>query len=301
MRRAELVIPEERSRAGRRRVRPRALAALAALPVLVLVAPQAGAASSNTMRVKAGEYTYKLSGSPKAGWVTIDFDNVGIEHHMMAVVALKKGVTAKQLGAAAASQTDAAFAEVAKGDGQVGSTPDLLSPGYATTTVTKLAAGHYGVLCFVPAADGTPHFLHGMVKVFDVGTPKSSAKPPQDGVRNVTLTDSGITIPSSGIPRHATLKVTNDGAAPHGFSLVKIDDGKSFDDVKAYFDAFFTSGKPEGAAPGELVGGVSAVPPNGIGYLEVDLEPGHYAYVSTEGEAPNDDVSKGLKGEFDVT
>ena len=54
-------------------------------------------------------------------------------------------------------------------------------------------------------------------------------------------------------------------------------------------------------SPGEVVGGVSVLPPNGMAYLEVSLAPGHYAYVSTGGDAPNDDYAKGLKGEFDVT
>ena len=51
-----------------------------------------------------------------------------------------------------------------------------------------------------------------------------------------------------------------------------------------------------GTAPGTLVGGVSTLAPNGIAYLELNLAPGHYGYVSTDG----DDVAKGLKGEFDV-
>lgn len=292
-----------RSRPRARRNRARAaLAALAAVPVLLLAAPHAGAAGSNSTTVTAGEYTYKLSGSPKAGWVTINFDNKGVEYHMMAMVALKKGVTAKKLVAAASSQDNAAFAKIAKGDGQVSSTPDVLAPGNKSTVVTNLAAGHYGMLCYVVAPDGKPHFMHGMVKVFDIGTPKSSAKPPQDGVRDVTLTDSAITIPSNGIPRAATLKVTNTGTQPHSFTLVKIDSGKTFADVNAYFDQFFNTGPPPGQPPGEIVGGVASVAPNGVGFLEVSLEPGHYAYISTGGDAPpNDDVSKGLKGEFDVT
>jgi hypothetical protein len=32
----------------------------------------------------------------------------------------------------------------------------------------------------------------------------------------------------------------------------------------------------------------------------VSLAAGHYGYVSTEGDSPNDDYAKGLKGEFDV-
>ena len=287
-------------RVGSMRARA-AMAALAVLPVLVVAAPHAGAASSNTMTVQAGEYTYKLSGKPKAGWVTINFDNKGVEYHVMAVAALKKGVTAKQLVAAASSQQGDAFAKIARGDGQVGGVPDILAPGLKSTTITNLPAGHYGMLCYVPAPDGTPHFAHGMVKVFDVGTPKSSAKPPQDGVRDVTLTDSSIEIPSNGIPRQATLKVTNEGTAQHSFTLVKINSGKTFDDVDAYFNAFFNTGPPEGPAPGEIVGGVSSLSPNGIGYLQASLTPGHYAYISTDGDEPNDDVAKGLKGEFDVT
>ena len=73
------------------------------------VAPSAGAAGSNTLTVKAGEYTYKLSGSPKAGWTQINFQNDGVEYHMMAVLSLKKGVTVAQVKKAAASQDQSAF------------------------------------------------------------------------------------------------------------------------------------------------------------------------------------------------
>ena len=53
-------------------------------------------------------------------------------------------------------------------------------------------------MCFVPAAgDGQPHIAHGMVSVFDVKGSKSSFKPPQDGVADVTLSDTSITVPNS--------------------------------------------------------------------------------------------------------
>jgi hypothetical protein len=278
-----------------------ALASLLALPTaLVAGASGAGAASSNVLTVKAGEYTYQLSGKPQPGWVTIDFDNAGVEDHMMAVVKLKKGVTAKQLKGAALSNADAAFAKVADGDGQVYGVPELLSPKQHTSTVAQLSDGHYGVLCFVPAPDGSPHVAHGMVKVFDVKGSKSSTKPPTDGVRDVTLADAGITVPTTGIPRNGTLKVTNGGTAPHSFAIVKINTGKSLDEVKNYYDSFFNTGKADGAAPGTIVGGVSTIAPKGLAYLGVSLAEGHYGYVSTEGDSPNDDYAKGLKGEFDV-
>jgi hypothetical protein len=139
-----------------------------------------------------------------------------------------------------------------------------------------------------------------MVEVFDVKGSKSSFKPPRDGVQDVTITDTAITLPSTGIPKTATVKVTNDGSDTHSFTLIRLNSGSTIDAAFAYFDAFFETGTASGTAPGTVVGGVSSLSPGGIAYVELDLAPGRYGYVSTSGEAPNDDVSKGLKGEFEV-
>jgi len=269
--------------------------------LLVGVAPAAGAASSNTLTVTAGEYVYKLKGSPQPGWVQVDFVNSGVETHMLAVVALKPGVTAAQLKKVAAAQDDAGFAKIAKGDGNVYGTPAVLSPGQSTTTISELKAGHYGIMCFVPAAgDGQPHIAHGMVNVFDVKGSKSSFKPPQDGVADVTLTDSAITVPATAAPQHATIKVTNSGTTPHNFQLVKLETGKTINDAYTYFNSFFNGDKVTDPAPGLLVGGTEDLAPGGSSYVQWSLKPGHYAYVSTDGDAPSDDYTKGMHGEFDV-
>lgn len=276
------------------------VAIAAATTFLVGVVPSADAASSNTLTITAGEYAYKLSGKPQSGWVTMQFKNAGVEYHMVAVVALKKGVTAAQLKKAALSQDDAAFGKVAQGDGSVYGTPSVLGPNQQTTTITQMKAGHYGLMCFIPAPDGSPHIAHGMVTTFDVSSSKSSARPPQDGVVDVTLTDSAITVPSGDAPKAATIKVSNEGTTPHSFTIVKLEAGKTLADAKNYFDAFFNSGTPAGSAPGTIVGGVESVAPGSAAYLVWTLPAGHYGYVSTDGDAPNDDYSKGLKGEFDI-
>jgi hypothetical protein len=193
--------------------------------------------------VKAGEYVYKLKGALKSGWTQVNFDNAGVEDHMMAVVKLRKGVTAKQLKAAALSSDQSAFEKVGTPDADpngVPGLPDLIGPGQKTTTLTELTAGHYGIMCFVPTpTDGSPHIAHGMVTVFDVSTAKSNLKPATDGVTDVTLTDTSITFPADNLGRQLNAKVTNEGTTPHTFTLVKINDGKTLDDVKTYFDAFF--------------------------------------------------------------
>jgi hypothetical protein len=265
-------------------------------------ASPAAAASTNQLTVQAGEYAYLLHGKPTAGWVTINFENDGVEYHMMVVQKLKPGVTVKQLKVAVGAQDqNAAFGELVNGDPTVYGTPDVLAPGQMVTTVAQLAGGHYGILCFVPAAgDGKPHALHGMITTFDVGVKKSSARPPTDGVQDVTLTDSSIAVPPSGITAHAILKVTNTGTDIHSFTVARINSGQTLDDVKTYFDNFFNTGQTSATPPGMLVGGVSSVKPGGVSYLELDLKPGHYGYVSTGGTPPADDYSKGMKGEFDI-
>jgi hypothetical protein len=156
-------------------------------------------------------------------------------------------------------------------------------------------------MCFLPASsDGAPHVAHGMIKVLTVKGKKSSAKPPTTQA-TVTLNDDGIDFPLSNPGHSLSLKVTNAGTTPHDFTIFKINAGKTPDDIKAYFDAKFNGRPVEGDPPGQIVGGITGLSPGTSGYLEQTLTPGHYGYVSTEGDDPaNDDSTRGLIGEFDV-
>jgi hypothetical protein len=276
--------------------------ALAIVPAtLAVTTSSAGAASSNTLSVKAGEYTYQLKGKPKAGWTQINFDNSGVEDHMMAVFKLKKGTTDADLKKAIEANDDSALAAISgPGDPTVPGTPAVLGPNQKTTTITKLAAGTYGLVCFVAAPDGSPHAAHGMHKVFTISG-KSNFKPPVDGVAQVTLSDTGITVPPGDAPKNLNVKVSNDGTTPHGFQLVQLNEGKTLDEAKTYFDALINTGTAPGDAPGALVGGVDNVAPGGVAYVEWSLPAGNYGYLSTDGDAPpNDDYSKGLQGTFTI-
>jgi hypothetical protein len=279
------------------------LAALLVVPATIGVsAPAAGATGSNTLTVKAGEYVYVLKGSPKAGWTQIDFQNSGVEDHMLVMFKLKKGVTAAQLKKALTSQDQAALGKLTgtTGDPSVSGMPGVIGPSQKTTTLTQLTAGHYGIACFVTAPDGAPHVAHGMVKVFDVSG-KSNLKPPTDGVADVTLNDTAITVPPGDVPKNLSVKVTNEGTAPHSFQLVKLNEGKTLDDAYTYFNTLLETGKADGEAPAVLVGGVATVAPGGTAYLEWSLPAGNYAYLITDGDAPNTDYDKGLKGTFTIS
>jgi hypothetical protein len=272
---------------------------VAAVGIGTVSAPIAGAAGSNTLTVTAGEYTYKVSGSPKSGWTQINFVNDGIEYHMMAIVPLKKGVTLSQVKKAAASDDDAAFDAIA-GKGDVTSVPQFLGPDEKTTVVTKLPAGHYALLCFITAPDGESHLAHGMVKILDVSSAKSNLTPPKDGLVPVTVTDDGITLPTSGVPGHGWAKVTNGSSTTRDFTLARaLTPTATIEEGDAYFNSFFETGQvPEGPAPFAIAGGVASIPAGGTGYLQLDLKPGRFVAVS--GDEESDDNTGEVNQEFTV-
>jgi hypothetical protein len=269
-----------------------ALVAVVVVPVTLAVSTTgAAAAGSNTLTVKAGEYTYILSGSPKAGWVQMNFKNIGVEDHMIDMFKLKPGTTSAQLKTAVLSSDQNAFQAIAPpGAGPtVYGAPAPLSPQSSTTTMTKLAAGTYGIACFIPAPDGSPHAAHGMYKILKISG-KSSATPPTDGVTNVTVADSGVTAPPSGLPAHGWIKVTNNASVARSLSLAKYaSDSATFDQATTYYNAFFSSRKvPAGQAPATLDGGIGGLAKGGSGYFQVDLEQGRYALVSVNQDVNND-------------
>ena len=249
--------------------------------IAAAAAPTAGAAGSNTLNITAGEYAFKVSGSPKSGPTQLHFTNEGTEYHMLDIEPLTKGVTLKQVKTAAASDDESAGDALA-GKGKVVSSPEILGPGEHTTVITNLPAGHYALLCFFTAPDGKTHAAHGMVKLVDVSSAKSSLTPPKDGLVPVTITDDGITVPASGVPGHGWAKVTNGSSATRDLTLVRyLSSSATFDEANTYFSQFFQTGTlPDGAPPAAIAGGVQGIPAGGTGYVQLDMKPGRYALVS---------------------
>jgi hypothetical protein len=268
-----------------------ALAALVAVPAMLTVSTTSAAvaASSNALTIKAGEYVYELKGSPKGGWTQITFENAGTEYHMVAMFKLKKGTTNAQLKQAVTSEDQSAIGKIAApGDPGINGTPAVLSPKQKTTTYTQLPAGTYGIACFIPASDGETHAQHGMFKVFTVSG-KSSAKPPTDGVTAVTISDAGIAVPSSGVPAHAWLKVTNNTSVSRDLTAAEYTSpDATFETANAYYNSLFSGSAPAGDPPATLNGGLG-LNANSSGYVQLDLAKGRYALVSSNQDTDTSD------------
>ncbi len=284
--------------------RNRAIATLTAVLVvtgacLAVSAPTAGAASSNKLTVKAGEYTYEFSGKPKSGWVQLDFVNDGTEIHMMGIVPLKKNVTAKQFKAALASEDEKDESKLVVNDGRFAPQPSVLSSKQDMTMMLKMPAGHYAAVCYFMAADGKPHFEHGMVKTFDVSSGKSSLKPPTDAVADVSIDSTGIVLPPSGLTKTGWIKVTNKTDVPRDATFAQLLGGATVEQGDAYFGEFFETGKlPEGDPPAALDGGFFQLLPGKVAYVQPGMQAGQYVVLSSNTELDNDPNQ--LQTEFTV-
>lgn len=256
-------------------------------------------ASANTLTITASDRDnamyFDVSGSPKAGLVSISFINKGAHAHEASYSLLKDGVTLDQVKAALQKGEAAAQALLADPAAQING-PAILGPGGSEQVVAKLAAGHYVVACFLPGPGGMPHVMMGMLGEFTVAADTSDAAPPQvDGT--VELTDSAIKVPDS-FGQGGTFAVKNTGTKPHDFSMAKLS-GAALPDYFQCVGGSFAKGTPIDSCPGTLQGGVTTVAPGATSYLTITLPAGEYSYVSTQGDGA--DFQAGLNGSFTVS
>lgn len=260
----------------------------------------AGASSAgNTLEVVAVDkpsMAYRITGSPRAGLVTVTFDNQGDYAHEMTLVKFKPGATLAQVKAALASPDgeQAAAAYVENPEQEI-TGPEIIGPHRSETVTAHLDAGHYVVVCFLPSTSGKSHAQMGMIGEVTVAKSTSDPTPPAN-MGTIELTDTGIDLVPT-FPSGGTFAVTNSGSKPHDFALAQLDDSP-LEDFFRCVTASFSGAGSLAQCSGTLAGGVGTLQPGQTAYLTVQLEPGDYGYVSTEGNGA--DFGAGLHGTFTV-
>lgn len=129
------------------------------------VEPAAGpvaALPAGDIQVALMDYSFALSRTPAAGPNTFTISNQGQEGHELVLVRLTPGATLEEV---------VAWIE----GGEQGPPPGIpvggvsgMNPGQVQNFTATLEPGSYGLLCFIPAPDGAPHFAHGMAATFTV-------------------------------------------------------------------------------------------------------------------------------------
>jgi hypothetical protein len=107
--------------------------------------------------VTAREYSFDLPADIEAGRTTFTLDNQGQEAHVLVVFKLAEGATLDQ-----AMQSES-------GEGIDASwSSDIAARGEKEALTFDVEPGHYGMICFIPDANGQPHFMLGMQKEITV-------------------------------------------------------------------------------------------------------------------------------------
>jgi len=194
-----------------------------------------GSAGDNVLTFIEDEYSYEIDGDVDAGTVTFDVDNVGDEFHMVGVCKLKSGKTVGDLQTAAQSEDESAFAEICFEESPIDGLGGGSTPGSRyQVTATGIEAGKYAAICFLPDKDGKPHFLRGMIKGFEVGEGEEDAE--IEGDVTYTATKDKLSGPKELDAGETTFKYVPGGGFDE-FLILKLKDGKTADDVDAFFDA----------------------------------------------------------------
>lgn len=116
-----------------------------------------------TATLTAKEYSLEFSEPLRAGPATIEFRNWGAQEHDYVLLQIPDSLdpveTARRLGRADTTLKDV---KLVGGAGP-------LAPGQVAWSRAVLARGHYAIVCYAAdAKDGRSHYLHGMVRTFDV-------------------------------------------------------------------------------------------------------------------------------------
>lgn len=252
------------------------------------------AAAAQDLAITGTDFAFEAPASIPAGPTKITLTNAGQEEHQAQIAGLAEGKTFEDLTAALQSgDENAALALLTLSGGPTG-----VAPGAAVSTTSDLEPGNYVFLCFIPSADGVPHFAKGMIAPIEVTEPASTAALPA-GDAELALQDFafvGVDTLSAGAH---TVTVTNNGAQAHEATIVKLADGV---DVSALIPMFTSTEAPSGPPPFTSVSGVAGIAPGATVTMDVDLEPGNYAYLcfvpDTATGAPH--VALGMVGALTV-
>lgn len=243
---------------------------LSALVLNACGSPVQNANALPEITIDAADYSYATVETLAEGWTRVILTNSGQEPHHVQFLRLNDGVTEVQFSEALMQGEGPALALVR----QVGGV-GAVHPGGKAQAVLNLPAGNYVILCFIPSpGDGMPHLAKGMVKTLTVekADGATAAEPTAD--LTIRLKDFMFEMPAELSAGKTVIKVTNEGPEPHEFNILRLDDGKTVDDVRA-----FLNGKAGGPPPFAPVGGINGLDVGYTGYAELDLQPGTYVAI----------------------
>lgn len=279
----------------------RRLMILLAIPALLFVScgeddpePAAQEPELATMAIEASDY--RFGGAPataESGEVEITLTNAGKEPHQAQLFKMNDGVEIAQLvEKGKAPEAERTFSELGTWAGG----PNAVDPGETQVSVAQLEAGNYAFFCQVPDAKGQAHLALGMVAPLEVTQADDEAEAPSADYSS-SAKEFSFELPEQWT---GTIAFENRGEQAHELQVIGVAEGKTPEDVEAWFKA-----EPGTAGPPTWTtgGGVSVIEPGDTASFEGNIEPGTYfamCFVADPTEkAPH--FALGMMQRFEVT
>jgi hypothetical protein len=216
------------------------------------------------------EGVFQAPDTLEAGLTTFRFANLGEEIHYAHAVRLDSARTVSEFLAAYAEAVRTAGPRptyITRSGG-----PGGTAPGDTSAVTHIIEPGFYVWICPVDDETGTPHFANGEARTFVVRAATSDAatiRAPQ-ATQDIRLVNYGFTVATQVTAGHHTVRVVNEGPDPHDLVMVKLEAGKTIDDVRTWLR------EPNGPPPFTGAGGVAVLASGMEAYFETDLAPGEY-------------------------
>lgn len=281
--------------------------------------PAMEAPPPGTMEVTATGLSFDAPEEVASGWVTVRFHNRSAMTHFALVERLPAGIGVKEqqeqvappfqegmnlLNAGEPEAAMKAFGTLPDWFGQIVfmGGPGLTGPGHTSEATVYLEPGTYMLECYVKT-NGVFHSYNpdslafGMVHQFVVTEAPSGAAEPVADLEMTLSSTRGIEITGEPTPgRHVVAVHFEDqkvyeNFVRHDVHLVHLAGDTDMDTLVAWMDWMAKTGL-QTPAPAEFVGGLNEMPAGTTAYMTVDLEPGHYAWIS---EVPHADQKNLLK------
>ncbi len=251
--------------------------------------PPASPASAEypELEVIAADFSFDMPAATPAGFMRLTMQNDGkIDHHAM-FMRVNDGSTLEDLQAALTQPDVGPIFAVSQSLGG----PEV-GPGGRASVIAELLPGQYEVICVIPEADGTPHYMMGMHAPLEVTEPAGEAPAPQADL-TVEMVDFAFEMPEMAIAAGPQLwGAPNVGEQVHEMLILKLEPGTTADDLQAALQAIdpAAAAATPGAAPASpaamtgpppffAIGGVAPMNPGYINWAVLDLEAGDYVAI----------------------